>query len=242
MILLDEPTFYATLGLCFIPSVILAGIILICAPVAFPYLKALFTGYLLIEIDKTNSLKYTACKFKNGMAQPATTLGKYIKQGLRGSLNIGKVKADFVLNQVGMIQEAEYSQAMEALDNLGIESYTDLSILMNYWAAKEDGKTIGEDILPRPVAEIIRSHPDYDFTVFYPLLGHVNVKKIAAWVESTPEGLASIIEQNKAEIASRYTNASVGSTTSAKDLVTYAIVGVILMVGCMIAVVGLGVI
>ncbi|MDE2443781.1 MAG: hypothetical protein O0X49_05305 [Methanocorpusculum sp.] len=242
MIILDEITFYSVIGLCFIPTVILIGILLICAPVAFAYLKALLTGYMLIEIDKTNSLRFTACKFKNGMAQPSTKIGKYIKQGLKGSLNIGKVKADFVLNQVGMIQETDYSQAMESLDNIGIETYSDLSILMNHWAAADEGKTLGVDILPRSVSEVLRAHPDYDFTVYYPLLGHVNVKKIAAWVESTPEGLASIIEQNKAEIASRYTNASVGSSTSSKDLMTYAIVGVVLMVGCMIAVVGLGVI
>ena len=242
MIILDEMTFYATLGACFIPTIILAGILLIASPVLFPYLKAIFTGYMLIEIDKTNTLRHIACKFKRGVVEFEKEGAMYLKNGLHGSYNIGKVRCDLVMNRVGIMAETDRVLAMSTMDEIGISSYADLCALATAAAMAKTNNPEIQAAIPYDLAEILREHPDIDFEVVCAPLAHYKISKLVEWVDRPPEEVPAILAQMKTRIANNYANAAGKTGTSGSDLMLYGIVAFILVIAAVFALTALKVI
>ncbi|MDE2519226.1 MAG: hypothetical protein O0X96_05750 [Methanocorpusculum sp.] len=243
MILLDETTFYATLGMVALISGC-AGLfpMLLAKDLVIPYMKASLgkSKYFILEISKTNAIRVIPAEYHNGMAIIKNRIGRFVKLGLNGSYNIGNCRCDIVLNQVGIIAETEYVAMTEEMERLGIHSLQDMVMILNVLAANESNIPISAESY-KFASEFLKAHPDYDFSVFYPLCGKMNIKKLVDWAQGSPEVISQAISEGIAEASEQYVQAASGkSAFDLKGMMPLIILGFVGILIAMMAMKGMG--
>lgn len=245
MIVLDDTTFYATLAMVAMISMCV-GLFpaLLAKDLVIPYLKASFgkSKYCILEISKTNAIRPIPAEFHNGMAIIKDRIGRFVKLGLNGSYNLGNCRCDIVLNQVGIMSETEFVAMTDELDRLGIGSLQDMVLILNAISATSAKIPISNQSY-QFASEFLRAHPEYDFTVFYPLCGKMNVKKLVDWAQGSPEIISQAISEGIAEASEQYVQAATGKSSAAdlKGMLPLIVIGIVGILIAVMAMKGMGV-
>ena len=217
------------------------------AIILWPYIKApLLATFgdrnVGIVFEHNNNMQIQPLHHDGSLLTLDNPIFKYIKNTQIGAYRWGNLSAEIIYKRTGTIAEADFAAALNKLEEWGFENYDDLADFLTAAAAAQDA---GLDITKsdpdtikryrlgehwtkkyRDISEILKEHPEFDFKIFYPLVGCINLKSIANYCDTTPEQIGSAIEQVRATFAHIYAD----RTRADKKLPTWLLIVVFLVV------------
>lgn len=215
----------------------LVGFIMITFPVAWEYfLASMGSKYLLITVDKTNTIRLCATKFKNGTATIDKGTAKFIKTDLDGSMSLGNCKCDIVHKNVSVMAQLNIVGALDQLAPLGINDVKDLCERINYVTMVEAGLIAkpksprDEEFLKR--CALLKNQMENQLSILRPAIMPVKLKNIVQYGVVTPQMLKSDEEESIVAIAKQYSDllSNKKGSNAFSDMIPLVIVlGVIIM-------------
>lgn len=187
----------------------LAAFIVLTLPVSLEYFFATIGNkYLLLTIDKTNTVRLKAAKFKNGTATIDKGTAKFIKTDLDGSMSIGNCRCDIVHKDISVMAQVKVLGAIDQLNNLGIDGVQDLCNRINYVTMVDAGligrpKTEAEDAYYQR-QRLIKDQLENKLSILKPAITPIKLKNMVQYGVITPQMLKADEEENTIIIAKHY--------------------------------------
>lgn len=230
----------------------LANLILIAFIVwMWPYIKPAFLATIGdrnigIIFDSSNMIEMASLHREGSVITFNNPIYKWIKNSHVGAYHWNYLSAELIYKNTGLVTEADFTAATNKLSEWGFEYYDDLATfltsLINMTQGRPDptGQSIqtinkireitGDYGEYETISDLLKAHPELDFTIVYPLIGMVDLRAVARYYDTTPEQIGSAIEQARANYAKIFADGT-KSAMKPNNSMLFILMGVLLIGG-----------